>query len=309
MIDKAKEIFEDYKGRIKNPLIASFILIWLYKHWSLLFWVLASDEKISIYMKIDKVQEYIDGKGWLGMVLYPFLISCFAMPAYFLIANLAQWVYIWVGKRLNAEIVSRADAGLMIKKTELNKEKDKAKVLKKNIEDLTLEVDNLTQFKQNSYDIIEKYENESKQYKVQLTTAKTNINFNEKFQEQFIYTLIYLLGKSRGQMIEGIINSNIVNYNLSLLKGSWELQKHDFIESTNFQTTALNINDSKVTRFNDEKYGRITDFTIDQSTKICELTIEREDGQQEKSTFFQVNSNLFKGISEGKYVVLSRKLN
>lgn len=146
--DKFKEVLEDLGGRIQNPLITSFILVWLYKHWLLIF-VIFSFGEFPLVAKAHYLLTYIKLQGLCGMVLSPILYSFYSLSVYYLIAIMAQLLKLLIGTRLNAAVITMFDKGKYIQKSEYDKVKRDKQELKNANEQLEAIKDNaLSKLKQ-----------------------------------------------------------------------------------------------------------------------------------------------------------------
>lgn len=127
--EKFKEVMDDLGGRIKNPLITTFILVWLYKHWLLIF-VVFSFNDFTLVGKVRFLVTYIKSQEFYGMIWSPILWSFMSLIVYYLIAIIAQLVKLLIGNQFNAAVITLFDKRKYVLKTEHDKIKKLNKDLK-----------------------------------------------------------------------------------------------------------------------------------------------------------------------------------
>jgi hypothetical protein len=115
--EKINEITSDLGGRIKNPLILSFIFVWLYQNWSLIFIYFNLNPTFSFGEKLFILRIYINSYGFKGLFWNPLLYAFFSLIIYYLIAITAQLVKLIVGERFNAAIILYFDKSKYILRT------------------------------------------------------------------------------------------------------------------------------------------------------------------------------------------------
>lgn len=73
--ERFDDLLDDFKGRVKNPLILSFILVWIYQHWRLLYQFWAIDNKIPFSGRIHLFNIYLKANGFQGMIVNPLFFA------------------------------------------------------------------------------------------------------------------------------------------------------------------------------------------------------------------------------------------
>lgn len=132
---KVNEILEDLGGRIRNPLILTFILVWLYYHWTLIYQILTIDNSSPIEFRLGIFKSYIkQNRGWCGMIGIPIFWAFIALPVYYVIGIAAQGIKVIFAKRLNAYMLAKIDTGNFALKTELELEKSNLMKVNKELE-------------------------------------------------------------------------------------------------------------------------------------------------------------------------------
>jgi hypothetical protein len=160
--DTFKEVLEDFGGRIKNPLITSFILVWLYHHW-LLVYTLFSFNSYSFLSRVHFLVYYSTNEGFCGMVLCPLGWAFVSLGLYYFIAVMAQLLKILIGIRFNAAIITLFDKGNYVTKTVHNK-------LKKEKNELKISVDNIEKERDDAKSTLKQKESELEKEKVNHAT-------------------------------------------------------------------------------------------------------------------------------------------
>jgi hypothetical protein len=127
--DRIDEIIADLNGRFRNPLILTFLLVWLYYHWVFIYEIATIDHKIIVFQRKAYFQAYVKGQGWCGMVGYPILVAVGSLISFYLIGVFAQFIKLWLGKRLPAAILAKYDTGKYELKALTEKYKTKVKSL------------------------------------------------------------------------------------------------------------------------------------------------------------------------------------
>ncbi len=170
--ERFDDLLDDFKGRVKNPLILSFILVWVYQHWRLLYQFWAVDNKIPFSGRIHLFNIYIDRYGFNGMVLEPLYYAFGSLIIFYLIGIIAQAIKLFVGKRLPAYLFAKLDTENYDLKINSEKYKKKYKKYKADIVSIEEDYDLL----KNDYD--DKYD--------KLQSAERQIELAEKEQEQLL---------------------------------------------------------------------------------------------------------------------------
>lgn len=128
--EKFQEILDDLGGRFKNPLILSFIIVWGFQHWELIFIIFNFDKDFLLDDKIFKIKEYISDKKFNKLFLIPLGYSFASLTLFYLIGITATAIQIWIGKRLMAATLAWSDRGRYELKTISDKYKRQSKELK-----------------------------------------------------------------------------------------------------------------------------------------------------------------------------------
>jgi hypothetical protein len=315
MKEKLNELLEDFKGRIKNPLILSFLLVWLYKHWLLIYWIFTVDDNVSVYTRTNKILEYLKFKGIADLTINPLLISFISLAAYYLIANLAQVIQTYVGRRLHIWLLLVTDKSKTVLRTELDNEVAKNKNLKELLKKAESEINSLEEV--NKEIQIEFNEEIRKHYETADKLAKTGdtVMSNTRFKERITIPLITLLGQANNIEVKGSKPNN-TNENYALLKGSWNLNIYDSINNSSSEIRAINILENKISYFDDRTYGEIKKFVYDANHFILKITVERESNQShvlddptfnEKYILIQIHTDLYEGLLGNFYVTFTRR--
>lgn len=310
MKEKIDELLEDFKGRLKNPLILSFILVWFYYHWAIIYWVLTVEDSITVDPRTDKITKYITEQGFCGMVLCPLITSFGSLVVYYLIANSSQFIQIWVGKRLNVAMLLKSDKGRYVERVILEKEKKKNKELNNQINELSQEIDRIKRNKDDSEKLVDDLEIERDEAVLELGKAKQNIDYNLSFKKSILKPLIYLLGKENGISVNGLSTPNLLKKDYTLLQGNWEINDFSSIDNDTHSVTVINIEEKEVTYFDGKEYGTLTQIQIDFTTSILNFKILRKEVPMqiiENYHVVQINKNEYIGIMNNSYINFKRR--
>lgn len=310
MKEKIDELLKDFNGRLRNPLIMSFIFVWLYWHWDLVYWVFTVEENKSVYLRTSTIIAYIRKQTFFGMVLCPLLVSFFSLAIYYLIANAAQFIQVWVGRRLNIAMLIKSDTGRYVERAILEKETKKNRELKIQINNLSEEIDRAKQTRDDSEKLLDDLEIEKHEALEQLKLAKLNIDYNHSFKKEILKPLIYLLGKKYEISVLGLSEPKLLKKDYSILQGNWELCDYDSIDNDSWSVISINIEDKEVTYPDEKEYGTLTHIEIDITTSIVSFKIFRKNGfgqGMEDFHVIKINRDEFIGLRGNSYINLKRR--
>lgn len=310
MRDKIKEILDDMGSRIRNPLILSFILVWLYFHWQLVYIVFTIEETVPIKLRLDVLKSYTYSKGWCGMIGWPLLISFLSLIVYYLIAILAQAIKVLLGKRLNAFMLYKFDTGSYAHKSELETERKKNKKLQEELdkarsvqgkylsENSDLETENS--------DLGKELNRLSNEYE----TAKSHIHNNPKFIEKYSNLLVFLLGRANN--VEGIKKKNgeILRSHFSVVNGNWEGLYGTFLPQNSGTSLNIIIDNEKVLDFSNNQIGEIIDFSFEKNLDLIDFKLKRiKESPQHLEVFhlIRINRNEMIGLYNDNFVKFKRE--
>lgn len=311
--EKLEEIMDDLKGRIRNPLILSFILVWLYFHWSLLYKILTFNNAIPVESRLSLLTKYVSDNGkWCGMIGKPLLWSFISLAFYYIIAIAAQAIKIYLGKRLNAQMLARVDTGSWAFKTELSDEKKNLKRVWKELDETRLSLNNLSIENTSLEDRIIELEKDLSGKNRDLDLIRKNIKYNENFQENFEKTLLFLLAEHAQINQEHIRKPEFHTNYYRILNGSWSIHKNPMFSRNTGNTTNLKILNEKVMQLTDEIYGEISEFKFDKQYHILNFTIHtnkdasRINQKWEKYNLIQITIDEFIGFCDSHFCHLKR---
>lgn len=309
MKEKIDELLSDFKGRLKNPLILTFIIVWLYNHWDLVYWILTVDNKISVYIRTEKILSYIEKENFYGMILCPLIMSFLSLIMYYLIANSAQFIQVWVGKRLNAAMLVRSDKGKFVEREILNKANNRIKELNYQITKLSAEINLIKEEKEGKERYLELIQDEKNKVDVELLKIKKNIEYNITLKQDIIKPLVFLLGKVNEVNVNGI-TTNLLKKDYSVLQGSWDIYDYQNISNDIYSLISINIEEKEVSYFNEREYGVLTGIELDYATSIVNFKILRQEKTMQVSESYhviQINKDEFIGIMNNSYITIKRR--
>lgn len=119
-IQNVKEFYNTLPERFRNPPVISFIIIWCYIHWQLLFLLYTFDSDLNQGMKNSMIEKYIfEHEGRWGMVWVPLFWTLCSILIFYgisVITKLLNIFYSWV----LAGVYSLADKRQIRTKEEYN---------------------------------------------------------------------------------------------------------------------------------------------------------------------------------------------
>ena len=218
---RIEDVMEDFKGRIRNPLILSFLLVWLYCHWALVYKFLTINESINVDDRILIFKKYIWSYGWIGMILKPLILSFVSLAFFYFIGALGQFIKVMVGKRFTAWITLKFDVGNYVTKVEYESSKRKLKNSQIEIERINNEYHSL----QDRLKIAEKKRNDSitqmQDEKNKVNELEKNITSNKDYKTRLEITLTYLLAKVHS--INVSLDTNFIKDSFAVIDGNWQI--------------------------------------------------------------------------------------
>ncbi len=274
--EKINEIMEDMGGRIRNPLILSFILVWLYFHWQLIYLVLTMDSTLPVASRLGSVKIYInEHNNWCGMIGIPLLWSFVSLCLYYLIAIAGQAIRILFGKRFNAFMLYKIDKGAFALKTELDLERKKNNKLQ----------NELNKVKDSSNSLVTEnsdLENENGQLSSELNKisgeyerAKTHVYNNEKFIERHQNTLVALLARSKQVKDVAIPRAEVLRNHFSVINGNWNGLYGNFLPQNSGNALNLIIDHESVLDYQGQEVGTMEDFSFEKSLNLVEFKLKK----------------------------------
>lgn len=307
MKEKIEEFIEDLKGRLRNPLILSFILVWLYYHWTLVYLILTIDKTIPVEQRLAKLTKYTSEEGWCNMLFYPLLISFVSLTCYYLIANIAQFIQVWVGKRLNVEMLKKSDTGRFILKSEYEKEKKKIKQTQAMLTEQQAIIEELSQ---NISDNKKEYNELHQHYsKIQIEYNKViqNIDYNLNFEKNITVPLMYFLAHYHSIKIKDLEKDSLrKDYNM--INGEWSIISYDQVTSRAGSKTDIIIDDKLIRTMDGKEYAIIKDLNYYENVSYLLLQIQRKTPSEELYYYLiKINGNKFIGVTKGKFIEFVRR--
>jgi hypothetical protein len=263
--EKISEIMQDFGGRIKNPVIATFILVWMYQHWTLIFRLFSTYSNFSVEEKLFLVKIYINHNGFCGMVFCPLLISFGSLFCYYLIAIIAQLIKI-VGKFLNS-LIAKIDKPGFVPLADLEREEKYSKSLKLQLKQSIEDNKELTYFK-------EGHEQTHKDLKEEIDAANKNILNNTVFKENIEHTLMILLAKDKDIQQKDLYKDESVINQYNITNGSWDIVVSMVIGEKSGQKISVSFEDSIVKETNGNDYAKIKTFKFYKSSRRLDLALE-----------------------------------
>lgn len=306
--EKFNEIMDDLKGRIRNPLILSFILVWLYFHWEFIYQLFTINNALPVESRLSVFTKYIEDNGTYEMIFHPLWVAFCSLITYYIIAIISQLIKVG-GKYLYSSILARIDPHSFVLRTELDKEKKHIKSLKHELNAATQENANLISFKESAIENLDKLRKDNSGIRQELTLAQNNINYNLKFREEVENTIIYLLAlKNDMGSSTALVKTDIHKNHYKALNGSWKIVSNNHkLDRTIGSTQNLSFDNDKVYRYGGESYGHVENLVFDKKYKLLSFSISSS-SQPNLGIFhlLKVNENEMMGLYDHNFVYFER---
>jgi hypothetical protein len=304
--DKVQEIFDDLKGRIRNPLVLSFILVWLLYHWRFVY-ILLTMGQFSVDERVDALNRYIvEHDGTIGMLWIPLAWSLVSLALYYLLAIIGQGIKIFFGKRLNAHLLAKADMGNYALKSELD---TKERILKRTSDDLV---------KANS--IIVNFNTQKEEIEVKLKKAEEshgraisenerlsgNMRASDNYIKQYKHTLLYLLARTKN-ITSPAVDHDIVKDHFRPISGNWEAISGMHISDGSGSVKNYYIKDNEVSNRDGTVIGSVQELIFDRKNYILSFKIKHNDqANQSQFHIIRVNEDEWVGFQDSSFVQFKR---
>ncbi len=296
--EKFTEVMQDFGGRIKNPLIATFILVWLYQHWTLVFRLFNTYENFSVEEKLFLAKIYITHYGFCGMIIHPLITSFGSLICYYLIGILAQLIKIG-GRYLNS-LIAKLDNPNFVPRTELKKEEAYSKTLKRELIKANDENKDLIEFKHNA-------QQEYGAINRKLQNAESNILSNSNFQRNFEEIMMYLLHRAKSVPETNIRPSELHDNYFKVINGSWIFYTNQMFDKNRGTSHNYKINDSKVSNLNNEHIGEIFDLKFDKQYRILEFVMmHHHPSKKDQYYMIEISPDEWLGFCNAQYCHIKR---
>lgn len=272
--EKFNEIMDDLKGRIRNPLILSFILVWLYFHWEFIYQLFTINNALPVASRLSVFTKYIKDNGTYEMIFHPLWVSFCSLLMYYIIAIIAQLIKVG-GKYLYSSILARVDPHSFVLRTELDKEKKHVKSLKHELSAATQENANLISFKESAIENLDKLRKDIGGLRQEHTLVQNNINYNLKFRDEVENTIIYLLALKNDMASSAhLVKPDIHKNHYKALNGSWKIVSNEHkLEKSIGSTQNLSFDNDKIYRPGGDSYGQVEDLTFDKKYRLLSFSI------------------------------------
>jgi len=262
--EKFDEIMGDLKGRIRNPLILSFILVWLYYYWPII--LILFDNSLSSSAKTLGITKITSVEGWWGMLGKPVCFAFTSLFAYYMISVIAQLIKI-MGRRMNVKMLLNFDKGNYVLKSEYEIQKTK---LKKMSDELVKSNSIIIGFNDEKKDL-EKEAHDSKiEFGKQLAInneLSENMQASAKFLERFRHTLLFLLAKTK-KITTPAVTQEILKDHYRPINGNWQTFSGNHISSQTGLSKYYFIKEDEVSNMEGKPYGKISELSYDKKNLI-----------------------------------------
>lgn len=303
---------EDIDGRFKNPLILSFILVWLYKHWSLVYKVLTFDNRIDVNDRVAQIECYIQKQGWCNMVFNPIIFAFLSLLSFYIIGVVAQLMKLYLGVKLPAYLMAKNDDSTYVLRTKYNSEKNKIKILIADSEKVNNENNTLRIINKELNTNIEKSTNEIFRLGEEKKELSKNILSNEHIKSNFELTSSYLLLEmikiTENKFKSIVFPKEMESNNFKITNGNWDIEtKSSYFEKVSSYSTFI-YNESLISQTNDVYVGEMVDFRFDKRNKLLNYSIEGKGSPKVSYSLIQVTKDEFIGFTNDKFVRMTRRV-
>jgi hypothetical protein len=310
MKEKVSTVFSDLQGRVRNPIVLSFILVWLYFHWKLVYSFLTLDTSLPFQMRVDFLSSYVKKATWYGMVGVPLLWAFVSLVAYYLLAIVSQGVRVLIGKRLNAYFLSKLDTGSFVLKTEHSELKKRNVSLQREIDNTKDSLSRLLNEKQQIEHEAEQLRNRLYNSENKRQKAESNIRSHEFLQDNFQLTILKLLASYGGLEKVNFNRSEILADQFGILKGNWNITSNPvWSKNSGGSFEEILIKGSEYIRPLTNEVGEITDLEFDRGYSILSFTVKykAESKTDRKYLLIKLHDDEFIGFKDNEFVSWKRK--
>ncbi len=305
--EKINEIMDDLRGRIRNPLILSFILVWFCFHWDLIYSILTIDLSIPLASRLEIMKDYMRSEaGWRGMIFKPLGWSFVSLVSYYLIAIAAQGIKVLVAKRLNAALLAKIDTGSFALKSELKAEKNYSKKLNQELE---REKTTLASYQTEK----EKTDMQVTHLRTQLHNAererdefKNNVLSNKQFIESFEQSLLFLLAKAKGLDLIHFNRQELLKSHYKIISGNWDVFSSQIYTKNSGTSNYFVFDNDKALDRSGSTFGNIIDLSYDKGYGLVSFTINKGN-VNEKFHLIRLHEDEMIGFWDNQFVHFKRK--
>ncbi|MES2566216.1 MAG: hypothetical protein V4565_05085 [Bacteroidota bacterium] len=296
------ELTNDFKGRIRNPLILSFILVWIFTHWAFLYRFLNSGDCETLSIKIYNLQKYLNKNGFEGMILTPLFKSFVALFSFYIIGTIAEFIKILVGKRFQIFIIRLVDKGRFVLKTELKSLENKLKQSEIENKNLEIRVGELTEFKNTADKKISEAESKLDISIRDKLKIQKNIDYNLKFREEIEAALVHLLYlKMENKPRNFGHRSEFITNKLDFLEGDWNVQTSTVYQTELNSYERLIISSDVVYNSNGNKLSDVVNKKYDLINKFVSFSFKHQISPY-NYLMIKINNNNLIGFDEDGFV-------
>lgn len=304
--EKLNEIMDDLKGRIRNPLILSFILVWLYFHWDLVYQFLTINNTIPIESRLTVFKNYILNEGWNGMIGLPICYAFLSLIAYYLIAIVAQLIKVG-GKYLYSSILAKIDPHSFVLRTELEKEIRHVKLLKQQLSSATQENAGLINFKEASTENLNDLRTKNSTLKHELDQALHNINYNLKFRDEFENLILFMFSQKKGLSLKNMRDPEFHKNYYKVTDGNWKILSSDVFSKSSGSALNLTFENDNVLSLDGKQIGTLEGLVYDKRYKFLEFKLRKgQDVGKDSYSLVKINENEMIGFYNQTYVYFER---
>jgi hypothetical protein len=203
MKEKVDELLDGIKERLKSNFLLTFIVIWLIRHWVVVFTIFNFDSYYFLDSKVTKLKVYFESEGFLGLWLCPVFFSILSIISYYALSglseylhikyeNLRKWIYRkWDNKKIktieeyDAKVQENKLLQIVIREGE--ERRNSLLITNKNLEENQIELQTknksfesentiLSQKIRSTGEELEKWNNENKSLRSQVTKLSTDLH-------------------------------------------------------------------------------------------------------------------------------------
>ncbi|MES2566215.1 MAG: hypothetical protein V4565_05080 [Bacteroidota bacterium] len=112
---------EDLDNRFRNPLILSFVIVWLINNWELVYMIFNFNANYSLNLKLLDLKFYLSSKDSCTLLWMPIGFAFISLFGFYVIGVASQLMKLFIGTKLPLYLMGRHDNSKYVYRTELEK--------------------------------------------------------------------------------------------------------------------------------------------------------------------------------------------
>lgn len=108
---------ESFKQKTTNPLLGTYILVWMLRNWELIYSIFNFDKEYKLYQKIAFIKEYFHDKSFINEILVSLGLTFLTLIVTYLLLNLSRLIVNFSEKRITPFIYKITDSTSIVTKS------------------------------------------------------------------------------------------------------------------------------------------------------------------------------------------------